>query len=238
MSFTNEDIYNLIKEENKLLRSELCKVKLEIKNEIDILKNKNIELEQQVTNLQNKIRQIEKKQKKFNIIVYGLPGEEKETSANFFKLLDDCFSIGCSSKDIRDIYRIGKNTGNPQKPRPVLLELISYSLKVEILKKAADKIETLKTKNISLTPDFESEEYQQRKLLYKYSKEARDKGLSTKILKGKIIIDKKEYSYEELLAKEKKTNSAIEGPSLPEVVEKPKFNTTGTVTLRSRNVKK
>ncbi|CAH0562852.1 unnamed protein product [Brassicogethes aeneus] len=189
MPITLEDLYALIKQENKNLSTEINNLKLEIKDELQELKSENLKLKNENIALTEKILQIERKQKKYSIFLYGLKEDENRTEENIIKILKEDLNINCSVKDFRDIYRVGKKTN---KPRPVFMEVVNYPLKTNIFKKAAANSEALKRRQIYFTPDYTSEEYSKRKTLNKYLKEAKEKEFKAKIVKNKLIVNNKD----------------------------------------------
>lgn len=230
MSITLDDLYKLIKEGNNNLKTEINDLKHEIKNELKILKFENQELKKENSLLKNKLEQIEKKQKKYNLCLYGLKCEEAKTKENLIQILEEDLKINCNIRDFRDVYRIGKTTN---KPRPVLMEVSNYYLKQDILTKAASYSETLKKKQIYFTPDYTTEEYTKRKTLNKFLKEAKEKNYKAKIVKNKLVVNGKEFSYEELCNHSNIFNEVQEEQGLQlENFEKQNLDNPETINVR------
>lgn len=193
---TNEDLFNLIKSENQVLKTEIANVKNEIKSELDILKIKNEYLEKENQELKRQILFLERRQKKYNVIVYGIEGDEQLTDNKTLAVLNEVLNIPCNNKDLRDIRRIGKKVAG--KPRPVQIEVINYNLKKEILNKSKEKQAELKENNIFFTSDYASEDYKERKLLSQFLKAAKEKKYKAKIENNKLVVDGKEYTCNQL----------------------------------------
>lgn len=202
MSITNEDLFKLINEGNASIKKEIGDLRAEITSEISILKLKNEELEKENKQLKNKILEIERKSKKYNIVIYGIQGDELNTVEEVLRTINNELNISCTKNDFRDIYRIGQNVEG--KYRPVVVELLSYNLKADILMKARSKSKELKARRIYFGQEYTTEEYQKRKFLGQQLKAARNKQYNATIKKGILIINGEEYTYEYLKEKEKK----------------------------------
>ncbi|CAH0560588.1 unnamed protein product [Brassicogethes aeneus] len=167
---------------NNALKKEFLDLKAEIQNKVLILKEKNTELQNENKALKQKILSIERKQKKYNLLAYGVKGNEEENT----------LQIQCDIKDFRDINRIGKASKN--QPRPVAIEVVNNNLKYNILKKSAENKE-LKANN---SIEYTQEDYEERKKLYKYLKSARENKLNAKIKRNRLVLDSGEYSANDL----------------------------------------
>ncbi|KAJ8935704.1 hypothetical protein NQ314_012681 [Rhamnusium bicolor] len=99
-------------------------------------KTQNKELIEENQKLAARVQSLEKKSKKYNIIIYGLQGIENETHKDVLSLINNKLKIACTEKDIRDAYRIGKK--DKEAIRPLVVELLSYNLKSQILCNAKD----------------------------------------------------------------------------------------------------
>ncbi|CAG9820033.1 unnamed protein product [Phaedon cochleariae] len=157
-------------------------------------REKNQELEQENEKLQRRIHDLERKAKKFNIIIYGIGGSEEETYNTTIELLKTKLQIDCEERDIKDIYRIGKSENT--KPRPVVAELATFKIKSEILKEAKEK---LRGTPVFIAQDFTKEEYEERKILYEGLKKARSKGLKAFLKRKILIVEGENYTHENLI---------------------------------------
>lgn len=121
---TNENIYQLIqglmlksdeiKQQNELIKEELKNelqiVRAELKGELEKIKNENQLLREENIKLKEKISQIERQTRKYNIVVYGLKEEETEVEdiQAFLNLINQHLEIEIRFEDLRDIFRFGK----------------------------------------------------------------------------------------------------------------------------------
>ncbi|CAH0546859.1 unnamed protein product [Brassicogethes aeneus] len=196
MSVSNEDLYKLIIEGNNSLKQDFKDLKSGIHKEINNLKSKNEELENENRKLKNKLLEVERRQKKYNIIVYGLDGNEEETENKIIDLFNETLQTQCKTADFRDIFRIGKV--NKDIPRSIVVETQNYKLKKEILKNVHLKSKLLKEKKIFITPEYATDDYLDRKLLGSFLRTAKTNKPDAKIRNNKLVIDEEEYTLEYL----------------------------------------
>ncbi|CAH1153969.1 unnamed protein product [Phaedon cochleariae] len=205
MSKSNEDIYRLLEtlttqnseivNQNTEIKEEVQKINCnihEIKGEIERLHVKNNLLEEDNKNLRNRLDILEKKAKKFNLVIYGIPEEEDNLIA-VEKLVTEKLSLDCNKGDIRDSYRIGKVISS--KPRPLVTEFVRYSLKTEILAKARI---LEKGSGIFISNDYSPAEYNKRKVLHQHLKAAREKHNSAYIKNNILFVNGESFSFEDL----------------------------------------
>lgn len=205
MCITNEDIFKLIKEGNEVIKKEICDLRADITADIANLKLRNEELENENKQLKNKILELERRSKKYNLVIYGVQGIELNTTEEVLKTINNKLNVACTKNDFRDIYRVGQSIEG--KYRPVVAELLSYKLKADILTNARLKTKELKDHHIYFAQDLTKEDYQKRKFLNQQLKEARQKQYNAILKKDILIVDGEEYTYESLKEKEKNTTA-------------------------------
>ncbi|KAG5890743.1 hypothetical protein JTB14_013090 [Gonioctena quinquepunctata] len=110
----NEDLFNLIK------------TAISSNNEIKKQNDEIVEEKGQI--LEDILLMNEMKQKKYNLIVYGIKKEEDEVwdIENFPDIINITCEVGCKYHDLREWYRIGESKQNTERPRPIVVELIYY----------------------------------------------------------------------------------------------------------------
>lgn len=133
-----------------------------------------------------KINNIQKDQRINNIVIYGIqenPNESwKDLQAHIDWLLNNIMDLKIKPDEINQFFRMGKKGGTNQK-RPILLKMVTYWRKVEILRNTVK----LKGTKIFLAQDLTPEEKSERKKLLEKVAEIRRNGKHA-ILKGKNII--------------------------------------------------
>lgn len=175
------------------LKLEIKKSEDNIAKKIDKQDNRIKKLSQENKRLKARIEQLEQKQKKNNVVIFGLGLEEKETKQ---ELLDKCLTtlnlklgITLKKQDISDVYTFGK-AGNKQ----IVLEFISSLSKREVLFNA----KKLKGTGISVVQDRTKQEQLKNKILVYHLKEARSRNKKARIHRGRLIVDEEEFSVEDL----------------------------------------
>ncbi|CAG9821063.1 unnamed protein product [Phaedon cochleariae] len=159
----------------------------ELKQEVKDIREENIKLREDIVKL-------ERRSKKFNIIVHGIKEDKEENILSVANnIIKNKLGVELESTSIRDIFRIGQQN-LPRKIRPISIELAQYSLKNEILKNSFK----LGGTGYYITHDLTPCDLQKQKILLDYQKIARESGLRTKLKKGKLLVDGKEYSTEDI----------------------------------------
>ncbi|CAG9812886.1 unnamed protein product [Phaedon cochleariae] len=221
MSRTIDDLFHLVQQGNQELKTEIQNLKESLNNKIAVLKGENDQLIRENSELKQRISETEKKLKKYNLIVYGVQGDDQKTESEVINIVNDILKVKCNHRDFRDIYRIGKSVNG--EVRPVVVEVVNFNLKTSILSSARSHGPELKKKNINFSHDYTKEEYTKRKLIHKYLVKARKNNLSAFIKNNILTIDGKEFSYEELLTQENETeqiNNAGDTELITDKIEK------------------
>nr|CAI5829370.1 unnamed protein product [Callosobruchus analis] len=186
-----------IKEE---IRKEIEEISLKFKKEIDA---KVSEFELKYTELKQKYEQLETELRKNNIIIFGLETAERETLRDVvIDKVNSLLQLTLTSKDINDIYTIGKQSTK----KPIVVKLTSYLMKQDILKKCR----LLKGTGIAISVELTLEERQEQKILRQHLKRARSMKLNAFIKNKKLIINGEEYTAQQLSREEEDTDSEEE----------------------------
>lgn len=211
MNLTLKDLYELIKTGNNEIKQEISELKNSLGAEIAALKLKNDELLQENALLNKRIVEIERRSKKYNFIVYGLQGPEENTDTELLNTINNCLGINCVVGDFRDIHRIGTKTESAI--RPVVAEVLRYSLKTAILHKSRSSANELKKLKIIFSQDYSKEDYLKRKFMSRQLKLAKISHPTATIKNNLLVLDDITYSYEELKEKDNPKNSSLEVPT-------------------------
>lgn len=192
MSASNDDIFKLL----TTVAKEVNELRNDTRKEIQLLKKQNLELQQQVVDLKNKLHSVERRSKKYNLVIYGVTETQQPLYETVLEVINEIVGIKCEEKDFRDIYRIGRN--KTKNTRPIVIETVTYKLKEEILKKAGTHSETLKREKIYFTLDYIPEDYEKQKFLREQLKQARTKNYKAHIKNNTLYVNGEAYSYEQL----------------------------------------
>ncbi|CAH1163426.1 unnamed protein product [Phaedon cochleariae] len=187
---------NEIKKQNDEIKSEIHNIRKELNSEIEALKEENIELKKSVETLEERLLINERKQKKYNLIVYGIQEDEDEVHdiENFLNIINNRCGVECKFHDLRDWYRIGVSGQNTGRPRPIVVELIYYKQRASILEKASK----LKGSGIYISKDYIRGDYNNRKILVTHLKTARNSDPDAKISRNKLIVHGTSFTAEQL----------------------------------------
>ncbi|KAL3282078.1 hypothetical protein HHI36_005277, partial [Cryptolaemus montrouzieri] len=142
------------------IKTELERNKVDFEERLKIYEDKIIKLKSRNEQLREELNIVAKKQKKNNIIIDDLDIGERSPSDAAIQILSSN-QIKVESCDISDAYSLGK--GNE---KPNIVEFISYSKKIEVLKNSAK----LKRTGVFLSNDLIPEERMQQKILVGHGK--------------------------------------------------------------------
>lgn len=230
----NQDIVNQVTE----VKNELKNLKTEFATELNYLREENKHLIEENKQLIGRLNNIERKTKKFNIVIYGLNEKQPEnTLEEVFDLIQNKFSLHPSKTEIRDAFRLGHYEEN--KTRPILVEFVTNSLRTAIFEKSP----SLKGTGIAVSADYIQEDYLKRKFLTSQLKIVRAQGRTAQLKGHKLIIDNIPYTYEEIKLQNDQINSKGNTPSEERIQENRKREVTQegnpkkTKNLRSNSKK-
>lgn len=197
-----EDIYTLIQSGNSILSNKIDNVKKDLESLASSVKSEIVQINQKINSLEeenklllDRLKKTERLQKKNNLILYGIKEREIEGAEVLIKSVTDIFhnnlGITLDQTHFSNCFRLGKKT---EKPRPILLELLSYFKKQDILKKRAH----LKGTGVFISEDLIPEERAERRFLVNKLKTAKINHHSASIKGNKLIVDGTEYSAHDL----------------------------------------
>nr|CAI5857612.1 unnamed protein product [Callosobruchus analis] len=188
---TNKDLYALMQQE--VIYAEIQKIKDEFEKISSDLKSENVNLKKEVVELKNKINVVERRNKKYNIVTYGLKEENNLKDIEYLlHVFNEKLEVKCGFDDFRDFFRIGVNKGAT--PRPFVVETLNYPLKAAILENS----KKLKGTGISITQDYTKSDYEDQKVLVSHLKQARSFGIPASLKKQKLHIENKILTAEDL----------------------------------------
>lgn len=182
-------------------------IKDNIKKEITVLKEHlESEFSKISTNFENKYKELKTKYEKLekelrrnNIIIFGLETPVENLGNFVVNKLNQHLGLTLTINDINNIYTIGKQTTK----RPIIVKLLSYLKKQEILKNC----NKLKGTSISISEELSIEERKENKILRQHLKKARSKNLNASIKNRKLIVNGQAYSAQELADEEEDTDT-------------------------------
>jgi hypothetical protein len=142
-----------------------------------------VNLASRVCELENRVSSLEKKQRRKNVIVFGV-----STGIDLKEAIDDVILKKLSSKKppkqediIEKAYRFGRDA--PQ--RPILIRFKNESDKVRALKLAP----TRRGSKITISDDLTTEERQARRKIVDAHKAARAENIESKVLRQGLLVE-------------------------------------------------
>ncbi|XP_075986288.1 uncharacterized protein LOC142983255 [Anticarsia gemmatalis] len=146
--------------------------------------NENRNLKTKICQLEEEVEHLKKVKKENNIVLFGLKEDEKSVTQLINKIksvLKEDLDITIEEWEVNKVYRLGKRD-KEDKPRPVLLSLVSAWKKSEIMKNKK------KLKDLYAKDDFSKEVMEKRKELLPKLEEERKKGNIAYLKHDKLIV--------------------------------------------------
>ncbi|CAG9819955.1 unnamed protein product [Phaedon cochleariae] len=197
---TNTELFDKL---SQVILTESSKTKSELKEEIQkenkkildslLLQETKIEqLEKTSRSLELNHKLSDRKQRRNNLIIFGLEIPERENLIDFvLKKVDDLLGVNILPNDINNIFSFVTS----QKSKiAAKIEFISYLKKISVLQ----EVGKLKGTQIFIANDLSYDDRQELKVLQEYLKLARSKNLNAKIRGLRLHIDDTSYTATEV----------------------------------------
>lgn len=171
--------------------------------EIKELKEENKALKETIFEQQEKMKELDNKQRKNNIVILGLEEKEKnilELEGTVKNVIETKLNIDIANNDINFVARIGPSGG---RERPVLVGCTTWRLKKEIL----NRKRMLRSSAIVIKEDLPKEVREDRKELGKVMLQLQEDGKRVSLRGNKIYYEGKYYGKNELDTLEKDINT-------------------------------
>lgn len=186
----NEEIHN----QNIEIKNAINTIKEEYEHNIAAIKSECNNLREENIQLKKRVLNLERKTKKYNIVIYGLKecSLRKEEETEIQNLFNRNLELNYSPREIRDFYRIGKKDQN--KCRPLLVEFNNYSTRDNVFQ----NISKLKNTKFFITPDLTPEDYSIQKSLRNTIKVVKEKYPQAYIKKNILFVNRQQFAAEEI----------------------------------------
>lgn len=139
-----------------------------------------------------KIKVLDREIRVKNLVLYGLQVDpDNDMSSEILKVFNTKLGVNCLESDICFIRKLGNNLNKPI----FLVKFESERKRNEILYKRFH----LKGTSIVLTEDFPQEIREERKVLYKYYKQAQEKGVNIKLRYNYVIVNSRKLFYDDII---------------------------------------
>lgn len=186
-----------------------------------------------IEKLESDIKNIKREIRKKNILIHGVPEEEKnytELENIILNIFNVRMNLNFSNQDIDYARRIGKI--NPNKCRPILVSFIWYKKVIELLSHKKNLTNT----KFAISEDFPPEVLETRKNLLPLINQLRSENKHAYIKYDKLMVNGKVYSNDEIREANKKRlrsdGSNPEDPILKATAQN--LNLTQNVTKKPR----
>lgn len=176
-------ITQLMEKQTNTIIGRLDRLELEMKP----LQEENQKLRERVEKLENKIQVFERKEKRSNLIFYGITenrDSEIQLITKIINILKNDLNIDLKKSEVVTAYRLGKFAMN--KNRPVLIKIVTLWKKIEILKNKKKL-----SNGVRIAEDFPKEVLAKRQELQEDLKKEREKGNIAFLRYDKIVIKPK-----------------------------------------------
>uniref|UniRef100_A0A8D8UMV1 Endonuclease-reverse transcriptase n=2 Tax=Cacopsylla melanoneura TaxID=428564 RepID=A0A8D8UMV1_9HEMI len=185
LSVTNQGV--------KLLEDKLDQNFKIISEGMSTMKEEIIVMKEEQTKQGKQINQLEMDKRNTNIILHGI--KEESYHQSLIKTMEILNGIGIQGSKylIKDLRKLGKGKWTDC---PLLVSLISVPLKIDILKNK--NLIKEKFPNVIVKDDLSKEAREKRIQLAEYSKLAHDNNLKVYMKQDKLVVNKKEWTLEEL----------------------------------------
>ncbi|KAJ4426405.1 hypothetical protein ANN_27219 [Periplaneta americana] len=155
------------------------------------INKKIVELQEENMMLKRKVKDLEEKKRKNNLVFFGIEEQEREQSWETYEvILTVCWEgmgLDISNGQVKEIYRVGHGAN-----WPILVKLANCMVKDMIMSKKSE----LKDSNIRIDSDFDYEVRCRRKVLVPFLKVARSNSHYTRLVKDKLKINGETFDVE------------------------------------------
>lgn len=146
----------------------------------------NLELRKTITLMEEKIDDLENRERRNNLLFFGFEEAAWETWDQTLRFVEESVArtmgITISSSDIERAHRLGRRIQG--KTRPIIVKFSSFRTKLEILRRAG----ALRGTGFGVAEDFSKLVREQRRGLLPFYREARDAGRVAKLMYNKLYI--------------------------------------------------
>lgn len=176
---------NDINELKSDVKKDMKNLELAIDSKLNDIVQNNLELKSNLAQCEQKLLYFDREMRKRNLLFFGI--EEKENNylqleSTIINLIKNEMRVDFTMRDIDSIRRIGRKSA--ESCRPVLLSLVSWRTKIEIMKNK----ECLRKFNYALKEDFSKEVLETRRNLQPEVDQLRKEGKIAVLRHDKIKI--------------------------------------------------
>ncbi|CAL9687714.1 unnamed protein product [Knipowitschia caucasica] len=172
----------------EVLQQENASLRIEVNN----LRTQTVKLQEESKTNQNHILDLQSRSMRDNIIIHGLPEQQKETYQTTEKIVMSFLTNNLKMEEgearriqVARAHRLGREREGDSRGRPIVAKLLDPRHKTTIMGRAKE----LKGTKLSLSDQFPPEIMRRRRLLQPVFAEARSAGKRAKLSVDKLYID-------------------------------------------------
>ena len=159
----------------------------DLKEDNTMLKEENAVLTKKVDDLERKVDDLESRSKRNNVIIHGIPRDDKETWEDCESSVNEMLTDKLERADSVQFDRVHRLNASPQSP---IIARCTFFKGKELLMKERRK---LKGTGIYINEDFSFRVREIRRKLLPYLKSAREHGKKASMVYDHLVIEGKKY---------------------------------------------
>lgn len=177
-----------LRQDIKGLEETMSAMAVSLGSEVERLETKCQRLEQENSELWDKVDRLESFSRRSNVLFYNIPEEPRETwercERKVRELVKGCMGMELSEMDIERAHRVGP-PGNARRARKIVAKFWNYKNKAKIISNA----KKFKDNGVDVTEDFTERVKNSRNKLKQHMMSARSQGHFAKLSYDKLVID-------------------------------------------------
>ena len=174
----------------------VCEEVKDIKGKVSTLEKKSVNEEKRVDACQQRISELERYSRRWNLRLYGVAEGEKEDPRK--KIIEICQAILPENKDrmsdtIDTVHRLGPKRPNVNRPRGIIIQFTSRVSR-DAIWRAAKSSPYLTNNGLKFAEDLSKEDRECRSKLWPAIKKAREDGKTAYFVGGRGFVNGSELS--------------------------------------------
>ena len=162
----------------------------DVKNKVSTLEKKMAKEEKRVDTCQQRVSELERYSRRWNLRLYGVEESEKENIRK--KAIEVCQAVlpeekGRLADTIDTVHRLGTKQQNDNKPRGIIIQFIARACR-DAVWKAAKTSPHLRDNGLRFAEDLSKEDRERRNKLWPVIKKAREEGKPAHFIGGRGFI--------------------------------------------------
>lgn len=189
-----KDLNSKIESTEEILIKQMKEMLQDVGQEVRKMKEENKAMKEKLAAQELKITELEDKNRKNNIVIFGVEEAEQnvlELEENLKMWIRDDLQLEIENADINYAFRMGKKQ---EEPRPIMVACTTWRLKREILKNK----KRIMDPRIVVKEDFSRETREERKKLGTIMLKLKEEGKQVSLRGNKLFMEGQYYTKEEI----------------------------------------